>query len=111
MKLKDILRKLDCEVLTGDVNMEEEVKYGYTSDLLSEVMGKARQDSIWITVQSHLNIVAVAVLVGIKAIIVCGGKKVDPKIAEKAKQEGVALVLAKDNAFIVSGKLYEIGLR
>lgn len=111
MKLRDIIKALECEVLTGEVNLDEEVKYGYTSDLLSEVIGKANPDSVWVTVQSHLNIVAVAVLVGIKAIIVCDGKVVDQKVLEKAIQEKVAIISTKENSFRTSGKLYELGLR
>ncbi len=111
MKVREIIEILDCEVLTGNVNLEEEVKYGYTSDLLSEVIGKAHPDSVWITIQSHLNIVAVAVLVGIKAIVVCEGKTVDPKVVEKAIQEKVAIITTRENSFRTSGKLYEAGLR
>ncbi|MDK2872187.1 MAG: hypothetical protein PWQ16_1539 [bacterium] len=110
MKLREIVNVLECEVLTGDLNMDEEILYGYTSDLLSEVIGKAKAGSIWITIQSHLNIIAVAVLVGIKAIVICEDKSVDSKIVEKAKEEGVALLRTKENAFRTSGFLFKAGL-
>lgn len=110
MKLREIVNMLDCEVLTGDLNMDEDIAYGYTSDLLSEVIGKAKAGSIWVTIQSHLNIVAVAVLVGIKAIVICEGKNVDPKVVEKARQEGVAIIRTKENSFRTSGILFKAGL-
>lgn len=111
MKIREIVDILDCEVLTGELNMDEEVTYGYTSDLLSEVMGKAKADSVWVTIQSHLNVVAVAVLVGIKAIVICENKSVDPKVVEKAKQEGVAIIRTKENSFRTSGILFKAGLK
>ncbi len=94
-----------------EFNEKEDVKHGYVCDLLSEVMGKAPQNTIWVTVQSHLNIIAVAVIVGIKAIIITNSHKVDEKTIKKAKEENVGIYYSNDNSFIVSGKLYSIGIK
>ena len=93
------------------VPAEGEVFHGYVGDLLSEVMAHAESESVWFTVQSHVNIVAVAVVTGIKAIILCGGYKYDSETLKKAKEEKIALFRTKMNSFKSAGKLYQIGLR
>ena len=65
----------------------------YTSDLLSDVMGHAGEDSVLVTVQNHLNTIAVCTLVGIAVIVICHDRPVPPDMAEAAQREGVAIVV------------------
>lgn len=88
-----------------------ELKHGYTCDLLSEVMAKAETDTVWLTVQSHINVVAVAAITGINAIVLCNGHEFDEETIEKAKDEKISLFTTSLNAFEASGKLYDKGLR
>lgn len=71
-----------------------EVTCAYVGDLLSDVMGHAGEDSVLITVQNHLNTIAVCTLVGINIIVICHGRPVPPDMAEAAKREGVAIVVS-----------------
>lgn len=64
----------------------------YTGDLLSDVMGHAGEDSVLVTVQNHLNTIAVATLVGCGIIVICHDRPVPPDMAEAAAREGVAIV-------------------
>lgn len=98
--LEKVFWSKDCEIL-----------HAYTGDLLSMVMKNAKPESIWITVQSHVNIIAVASMVGIKAIILCEGVNLPEDTLNKAKEEGICILRSKENAFLVSGRLYELGLR
>ena len=59
MKLSDVVKELDCTIATGDAKMDSEIAKGYASDLLSDVIGHAEEDDLWITLQTHQNIVAV----------------------------------------------------
>lgn len=90
---------------------EGELKRGYTCDLLSEVMAKAETDTVWFTVQSHVNVIAVAAITGIRAIVLCNGHKFDEEAIEKAKDEKISLFTTPLNAFEAGGKLYNKGLR
>ena len=83
------------------------VSGGYTSDLLSDVMANAPQDAVLITIQAHKNTVAVSVLAGIKAIIVCNYRSVPEDMVQAAKKEGLAIFRTRENQFTISGKLYE----
>lgn len=104
MHLKRIIDDFNLELVTGDPQEIEIVK-GYTSDLLSEVMSIGNAD-IWITVQSHSNIVAVATIIGVKAIALVNGREYSQDSVDKAKQEGICLLKTKENAFVLSGKIY-----
>ncbi len=112
MKLSEIMNKLNLEnVNKKPVNTDENIESGYTSDLLSQVMRGAAPRSIWITIQSHLNIIGVAAMADIAAIIVSDGLDVPGEVIDKADDEEIALFKSPLNAFQISGKLYECGLK
>ncbi len=109
MKLSELKEKLDLEVVFFPQNSE--VYYGYCGDLLSIVMRSLNKDSVWLTVQSHMNIIAVASLAGAKAIVLCEGLNFPDETVEKAKEEGIALFKSQQTSFVLAGKMYELGLR
>ena len=78
----------------------------YTSDLLSDVMAHAKDGGALITIQAHKNTVAVASLVNISVIIICNSRPIPPDMLASAKEEGIAVLLCKENQFTVSGKLF-----
>ncbi len=105
MTVKELVERTGYRVLAqGD--MSSQVKGGYTGDLLSDVVAKASEGSVWITVQKHVNIIAVAALRSLPAIIVCGGREVPEETLAVARREGITVLSAEDNAFEVSGQLY-----
>ena len=78
---------------------------GYTSDLLSDVMGNASEESALITIQAHKNTVAVASLIGMKAIILCNGRTPIDDMIEAAERESIAILGTSENQFTVSYRL------
>jgi predicted transcriptional regulator len=110
VQLKEMVTALELEVLTGQDSLESEVTGGYVSDLLSNVMGQAEAGNIWITMQGHQNIVAVASLAGLSAILIAGDAEVSKDALQKAEKEGIALLAAKMSCFEVCGRLYEMGI-
>ena len=64
----------------------------YVGDLLSDVMGHAGEDCVLVTIQNHLNTIAVCTLVGCAVIVICHGRPIPPDMAEGAAREGVAIV-------------------
>ena len=76
------------EVGTG----EEPAENVYVGDLLSDVMGHAAEDCVLVTIQNHLNTIAVCTLVGCQVIVLCHSRPVPPDMAEGAKREGVAII-------------------
>lgn len=108
MKLSKIVEELGLEVCCGSCDVD--VQYGCVGDLLSEVMAHAKPNSIWITVQSHVNIVAVSVITGIRAIVLCNGHSFSSETIKKAETEGVCLLKTDKSPFEVAGKLYRLGI-
>ena len=76
---------------------------GFTSDLLSDVMGKAKTDSVLITIQAHKNTVAVSSLAGICAIVVCSNRPIPDDMLSAATDEAIAVFRTPHNQFEVSG--------
>lgn len=108
MKIHEIAQKAN---LTFVVEAEKEVKTGYASDLLSIVMNKAQSESVWLTVQTHKNIVAVAKMTDISAIVVCDGFTPDADTIESAAKEGIALLKSHEGIFALSAKLGTMGIK
>lgn len=104
MTVTDVIASLELECLAA--GSSQEVTSGYTADLLSDVIANAEEGALWITVQRHLNIVAVAQLKKVAGIILTRGAEVAPEVVAKAGQEGIYLLRTKENAFTISGRLY-----
>jgi len=111
MKLAEIIKSCNLQLITGEKSRDREVTGGYTSDLLSDVMAHGKKEAVWITLQAHPNIVAVAVLKELSGIIVVNGRKPDKDTINKAESESVAIMTTELSAFDVAGQLYGMGLR
>ena len=70
MKVKDIVDKLGLIVFSGELGLEREIQGGYCSDLLSDVMGRAKEGQAWVTLQTHKNVMAIASLKDLSAVII-----------------------------------------
>jgi hypothetical protein len=110
MKLSEIVEKLDLRVVTGGDQLDADVTRGYVSDMLSDVMGSAEQGSLWITIQKHQNIVAVAVMKSLAAIVLIKDRTPDDDTRRKADEEGVVILSTPMGAFELAGKLHGLGI-
>ncbi len=107
MKIADIIESLHLKVFTEGVELTREIKGAYVSDLLSDVMGFAEEGQVWITVQSHLNTVAIASLKDMAAIIFVKDITPAQEVVKKAENEKIVLLGTEEYAFEVAGQLYE----
>ncbi|HLN21741.1 MAG TPA: DRTGG domain-containing protein [Bacteroidales bacterium] len=108
MKIGEIVRKLNLKVVAGENGLGNEVTGGYTSDLLSDVIGNANAGFAWITLQTHHNIVAVALLKELSAVIIVKGLKAAEETVKKADEENIPVLSTDDDTFTFSGKLFEL---
>ncbi len=111
MTVNDIVKSLPLTVVAGGDGLGAEVTGGYVSDLLSNVMGHAAAGNIWVTMQGHQNIVAVASLAGLAAVIVAGGAVPERETVAKAESEGIVLLTTALPSFAVVGLLYQSGVK
>ena len=110
MKLRDLIDKLNVEVRTGADQLDRDVKGGYASDLLSDVMAHSRAGDVWVTLQTHENTIAVAGLKDLACIILVGGREPDSETYRRAKEEGIPILTSPDRTFEVVGRLVEAGV-
>jgi predicted transcriptional regulator len=111
MKLAEVVRILDLEVRSAHRNLDREVTGGYASDLLSDVIANAAEGDLWITLQTHVNTVAVASMKEISGIILVNGREPAEEARQKADTEGIPMMVSKLPTFELAGRLYDLGLR
>jgi len=109
MKLIEIVEKLKLQVFSNEDKLNDiEVTGGYTSDLLSDVMGNAEEGQIWITLQNHKNVMAVASLKDMAAVVLVKGIKPEENFLKQSEEEGIPVLGTDRQAFEMSGELYQI---
>ena len=111
MTLREMIGKLELTVVAETGALDETVSGGYVSDLLSHVMGQAKAGQIWVTMQGHQNIIAVASLVGLAAVIVAGGVEPEEQTVVKARDQEVVLCKTNLSTYEVAGRLYNLELQ
>ena len=110
MTLREVVEKLGMKPVSALSRLSQEFTSGYVSDLLSDVMANAKAGDVWVTLQIHQNIVAVAALKELAAIIVIGGRRPEKQTLAKAEEEKIPILLTELPAFEVVGRLYQMGI-
>lgn len=108
MKLKEISERLNLKVFSCESELDKEVTGGYTSDLLSDVMGHAQEGQLWITLQTHKNTMGVASLKDLSGIILVKGFTPEADTVLLSQTEGIPILGTDMEAFELSGKLYNL---
>lgn len=108
IKVAELLAAIDGEIVTENNPEELEITGGYVSDLLSDVMGNAREGDLWITIMRHLNVVAVASLTGVAAIVFAKGIIPAEAVIAKANDEGICMITSNKETFDTSGIVYAL---
>ncbi len=112
MNLQDIIQNLGLKVLTAPANFSAvRPTGGYAADLLSCVMAGAKSGNLWVTLQAHINIVAIASLTETCAVIITDNTQPAPEVIAKADEQGVVLLGTPEPTYKVVGKLWELGIR
>lgn len=107
MKVRDIVGLLGLTVYSGQGGLDNLVTGGYTSDLLSDVMGNIDEGRIWITLQTHKNIMAIASLKEAAAVIIVKGYKPEENTLAQSNEENIPILGTDLQSFEISGQLYE----
>ena len=110
MNLQRLKKELDLNTL-AEGGSDADVTGGYASDLLSDVLANAKHGDVWVTNQKHINVIAVASLLGLSGVIIAGGISPDENTVEKAREEEVSLFMSDLPAFEIVGRLYALGVR
>jgi len=107
VKVRDLLDK-GFQVVAGHGGLENPIEGVYICDLLSWVMAKSKPKNAWITIQSHVSIVAVALMVEQSCIIVSEGVEVEKEAVERANEEGMPILSFSGTSYEAAIKLYHL---
>ena len=110
MTLENLIALTGAKNMTPGLPLDTQVSCGYTCDLLSWVMAHGKQGMAWITVQTHMSVIAVASLMEMAAVIIPEGIQMEEPSLEKAREEGVAVLQSDKTAFALCALLAQHGL-
>jgi len=108
LTVAELAEKLNLKFIAGTVGSTNVIEGAYVGDLLSWVMGRAKESDAWITIQGHENIIAVAALAAVSCVVVCESAELYGRTAEKAEREGIPLLTSELPAYELAVKLHEI---
>ena len=108
MTVKDLIEKMNLTVFCGEQNLDREIKGGYVSDLLSDVMGFAQEGNVWVTLQTHKNVIAIASLKELACLVLVKGNQPDEDMLEQAKEEEIPVLGTAEQTFEVAGQIYKL---
>jgi predicted transcriptional regulator len=108
MKVSEIVEKLGLKVFSGHSGLDREVSGGYVSDLLSDVMGFSQEGQVWVTLQVHQNVMAIASLKELAAVILVKGFQPHESTVQHSNDENIPILGTDLSTFEISGKLYQL---
>lgn len=113
MTIKELIAELGLDDLTPGVTEGRDavVDRGYASDLLSDVLANAPSGGILVTLQVHLNVVAVASHAGLAAVVFAAGRRPDEDVIARAGEEGITLLASRADTFELVGRLHDLGVK
>lgn len=106
MTLQELAAALEWDVQCEGADLDVAVLGGYCGDLLSHALATAKPGEVWITIQHHANIVAVAQVTGLAGIALAGGVRATDAVVERAREAGVPIFSSADSAFILAAKIH-----
>ena len=110
MKVSELCAMVKGTDLTPEVSQDREVTCGYTCDLLSWVMAHGDEGMAWVTVQTHLNVVAVAALADMDCVILPEGITMEQESLDKANGEGMCVLTSPLTAYEICGRMAAQGV-
>jgi len=110
VNVSDIVAALPVRVVAGADHLQNEVTGGYASDLLSCVMAGARKGNVWVTLQAHMNVIAVAALLELACVVITEGAALDSEALARADQRGVVVLSTEQGSFATVAQLSVLGV-
>lgn len=110
MTVAQLMELLDAENITPGVSLSGEVSCGYACDLLSWVMAHGMPGTAWVTVQTHLNVIAVAVLMEFACIVLPEDIVMEKSSVQKAQSENIPVLKSRKTAYQLCGEMAAAGI-
>ena len=110
MNIQELVSKTHWQLDTPQLDQTKEVTGAYCGDLLSWVMGRGNAGDAWITVQVHVNVLAVAVLREFSCVVIADNAAVTNEFIQRAADEGLVILESKLPSYETAVKLHDLGI-
>ena len=107
MKVFELVKELNLKVFSGEEGLSREISGGYVSDLLSDVMGNACEGNVWVTLQTHRNVVAIASLKELSCILLVGSLSPEQSALDHSNEEQIPILGTHLSTFEITGLMYQ----
>ena len=107
MKVSELVNELNLKVFSGREGLNREITGGYVSDLLSDVMGNANEGEVWVTLQTHRNVVAIASLKELACVLLVSSLEPEQITIDHSNEEGMPVLGTTMSTFEIAGLLYQ----
>ena len=108
MKVRELVEKLNLTVLSGESGLDRDIDGCYVSDLLSDVMGNAEMGNVWVTLQTHKNVMAIASLKELACVVLVKGQTAADDTLEQSNEEGIPFLGTTMQTYETVGKIYQL---
>ena len=108
MKVRELVEKLNLKVLSGENGLDRDIDGCYVSDLLSDVMGNAEMGNVWVTLQTHKNVMAIASLKELACVILVKDLDASDDTKEQSNEEGIPFLSTSMQTYETVGKIYQL---
>lgn len=108
MTVKDIMELLNLKLAAGEKGLSKKLKGVYACDLLSWVMAHASKQNAWVTIQTHPNVIAVAVLLELSCVIIPENAEIEGASIIRADEEGIPVLVSNSSCYEICCSLYEM---
>jgi predicted transcriptional regulator len=107
MKVSELVKELNLVVFSGGEGLSREITGGYVSDLLSDVMGNSSEGEVWVTLQTHRNVVAIASLKELACVLLVSSLVPEQNTIDHSNEEGIPVLGTSLSTFEIAGLLYQ----
>lgn len=111
MKVRELMEQINAQCITPDANLDAEISCGYSCDLLSWVLAHGKQGMAWCTVQTHMNVIAVSVLMEMACVILVESVEIEEASLKKAIQEEMPVLVTDKTAYEVCVLMGQAGIQ
>lgn len=106
MLVSDLVKALNLKVFSGNEGLNRTVDGGYVSDLLSDVMGFGESGNVWVTLQNHKNVMAIASLKDMAAVVLVKGIEPEDDTVAQSNEEQIPILGTDKSTFEIAGQIY-----
>lgn len=110
MKVSELAEQLGLKIICGGAGLERALRGCYIGDLLSLAMSRVQKDNVWITIQTNINVAAVASLTEAGCVLLCDGFTPDENMLQRAELEEIAVLGSEKTAYELAGALTGLGI-